>query len=204
MSVVKNHNSWYCTSFLSDIRITPSSNTLSLRLQLFTVSRTQRFKAKNENNLPTQKKKKKKKKKRIAQQFPTLVLIVNSARNTASWLAKIGDTILALVGSQVIVPALWLAQTKVSRETTPYITLLQHERKFFYLQQYFAQYYNAATLHSLLARSLAIMLHTLFSFSFVENHFVVKIDRKMTPLFLVLLSLLAVGHATSKFNRRNV
>ena len=79
------------------------------------------------------KRKKKKKKKRIAQLFPTLVLIVNSARNTASWLAKIGDTILALVGSQVIVPALWLAQTKVSRETTPYITLLQHERKFFYL-----------------------------------------------------------------------
>ncbi|CAH3155926.1 unnamed protein product, partial [Porites evermanni] len=34
--IVKNHNSWYCTSFLSDIRITPSSNTLSLRLQLFT------------------------------------------------------------------------------------------------------------------------------------------------------------------------
>ncbi|CAH3129059.1 unnamed protein product [Porites lobata] len=31
---------------------------------------------------------------------------------------------------------------------------------------------------------------------FVENHFVVKIDRKMTPLFLVLLSLLAIGHAT--------
>ena len=64
MSIVKNHNSWYCISFLSDIRITPSSNTLSLRLQLFTVSRTQIFKAKNENNLPTQKKKKKQKKQK--------------------------------------------------------------------------------------------------------------------------------------------
>ena len=86
MSIVKNHNSWYCISFLSDIRITPSSNTLSLRLQLFTVSRTQIFKAKNENNLPTQKKKKTKKtkKKTLAQLFPTLVLIVNRARNIAS------------------------------------------------------------------------------------------------------------------------
>ena len=82
MSIVKNHNSWYCISFLSDIRITPSSNTLSLRLQLFTVSRTQIFKAKNENNLPTQKKKKAK--KTLAQLFPTLVLIVNRARNIAS------------------------------------------------------------------------------------------------------------------------
>ena len=86
MSIVKNHNSWYCISFFSDIRITPSSNTLSLRLQLFTVSRTQIFKAKNENNLPTQKKKKTKKtkKKTLAQLFPTLVLIVNRARNIAS------------------------------------------------------------------------------------------------------------------------
>ena len=68
--------------------------------------------------------KKKTKKKESHNSFQTLVLIVNSARNIASWLAKIGDTILALVGSQVIVPALWLAQTKVCRESTPYITLL--------------------------------------------------------------------------------
>lgn len=74
--------------------------------------------------LKRKKNKKKTKKKTLAQLFPTLVLIVNRARNIASWLAKNGDAILALVGSQVIVPALWLAQTKVSRESTPYITLL--------------------------------------------------------------------------------
>ena len=52
------------------------------------------------------KQKKKQQKKTLAQLFPTLVLIVNRARNIASWLAKNGDAILALVGSQVIVPAL--------------------------------------------------------------------------------------------------
>ena len=56
--------------------------------------------------LKRKKKQKKQKKKTLAQLFPTLVLIVNRARNIASWLAKNGDAILALVGSQVIVPAL--------------------------------------------------------------------------------------------------
>ena len=56
--------------------------------------------------LKRKKKTKKTKKKPLAQLFPTLVLIVNRARNIAFWLAKNGDAILALVGSQVIVPAL--------------------------------------------------------------------------------------------------
>ena len=118
-------------------------------------------KAKNENNLPITYLLKKKKENRTT--F-TNALYLSIVPNTASWLAKNRDAILALISSQVIVSALWLAQTSLQGVYTLHytFTLLQHEREFFYLQQYLAQYYNAATSHASLAQPLVIMLHLSF------------------------------------------
>ena len=104
-----------------------------------------------------------KKKKENRTSF-TNALYVSIVPNTASWLAKNRDAILALIGSQVIVSALWLAQTSLQGVYTLHytFTLLQHEREFFYLQQYLAQYYDAATSHASLAQPLVIMLHLSF------------------------------------------
>ena len=105
----------------------------------------------------------KKKKKENRTSF-TNALYLSIVPNTASWLAKNRDAILALIGSQVIVSALWLAQTSLQGVYTLHytFTLLQHEREFFYLQQYLAQYYDAATSHASLAQPLVIMLHLSF------------------------------------------
>jgi len=112
-----------------------------------------------------------------------------------------------LLSSSPLVPTLRSAQTKVSRESTPYIYIFYSSivRVFLtpaIIRAALCRFASGATSLRLLVDNL-VMLHTSFSFSFVENHFVVKIDQMMVPLFLVLLSLLAVGHATSKFNRYN-
>ena len=134
----------------------------------------------------------------------TNALYLSIVPNTASWLAKNRDAILALnrFTSDSFGLVIGPNQSPGSLHLTLHFYTFAARTRIFLPTAIPRAVLWCCHLARLACSTVGNSVASFFSFSFVEN--VVKIDRKMIPLFLVLLNLLAVSHATSKFNRRNV